>query len=130
MKAIHKNLHLSLSAIAILVVGVTYGLYPNTFLPLFFDFNVETTDLNHVFRAMMGSYFALGIYWGYSVLFQRHWRGATYSVVFFMGGLAVGRLLSIFIDGIPSLAFIVGTVLETLFVIWGCINLKVYAKDS
>jgi len=129
LREIHKNLHLTLSAIAVLVVGVTYGLYPSTFLPLFFDFNVETTDLNHVFRAMMGSYFALGIYWGYSVLFQEYWRGATLSVVFFMGGLAVGRILSICIDGIPSLAFSIGTILETIFVIWGCINLKIYAKN-
>lgn len=129
MKSIHKNLHLSLSTVAILVVGATYGLYPNTFLPLFFDFNVEGTDLNHVFRAMMGCYFALGIYWGYSVLFQQYWRGATYSVVFFMGGLSAGRLLSILVDGIPSTAFTVGTLLEILFVIWGVYNLKVYKKE-
>ena len=129
MKAFNKNLHLSLSAIAVLVVGITYGMYPSTFLPLFFDFNVETTDLNHVFRAMMGSYFALGFYWGYSTFFSSHWRAATYSVVFFMGGLAAGRLLSICIDGIPSLAFTVGTVLETLFVIWGIYNLKAYPEN-
>ncbi|EDP97528.1 DUF4345 domain-containing protein [Kordia algicida OT-1] len=128
MKEIHKNLHLTLSSAAILVVGVTYGLYPDTFLPLFFDFDVKTTDLNHVFRAIMGSYFALGIYWGYAAYFQKYWRGATYSVIFFMGGLATGRLLSIFIDGIPSTAFTVGTILETVFVIWGCYNLKIY-KD-
>ena len=118
-----------MSAIAVLVVGITYGLYPSTFLPLFFDFNVETTDLNHVFRAMMGSYFALGIYWGLGAFFEKHWRGATYAVVFFMGGLAAGRLLSIFIDGIPSVAFTVGTVLEILFVIWGCYNLKAYPEN-
>ena len=128
MKELHKNLHLALSTGAVLVVGATYGLYPNTFLPLFFDFNVETTDLNHVFRAMMGSYFALGIYWGYSLFFQNHWRAATYSVVFFMGGLAVGRLWSIAIDGIPSTAFTVGTILEIIFVIWGCLNLKIYPE--
>jgi hypothetical protein len=46
-----------------------------------------------------------------------------------MGGLAAGRLLSIFVDGIPSKAFTVGTILEILFVIWGCYNLKIYAKD-
>ncbi|WP_420574950.1 DUF4345 domain-containing protein [Kordia sp.] len=129
MKEIQKNLHLTLSTAAILVVGATYGLYPDTFLPLFFDFSVKTTDLNHVFRAIMGSYFALGIYWGYSVYFQKHWRSATYSVVFFMGGLAAGRLLSIFIDGIPSTAFTVGTILEIVFVIWGCYNLKIYKEN-
>ncbi|WP_046756208.1 DUF4345 domain-containing protein [Kordia jejudonensis] len=129
MKELHKNLHLALSTGAVLVVGATYGLYPSTFLPLFFDFTVETTDLNHVFRAMMGSYFALGIYWAYSLCFQSHWRAATYSVVFFMGGLAVGRLWSIAVDGIPSTAFTVGTVLEIVFAIWGYINLKLYNKE-
>jgi len=128
LKETRKNLHLILSAIAVLIVGITYGLYPDTFLPLFFDFSVETTDLNHVFRAMMGSYFALGMYWGLGAFFPKYWRGATYTVVFFMGGLAAGRLLSIGIDGIPSLAFTVGTVLEIVFVFWGIYNLKVYKE--
>lgn len=128
MNNLRKNLHLALSTGAILIVGVTYGLYPNTFLPLFFDFHVETTDLNHVFRAMMGSYIALGLYWTYSLYFQNHWRAATYSSVFFMGGLAIGRLWSIAVDGIPSIAFTVGTILEIIFVIWGCYNLKAYPE--
>lgn len=128
MNNLRKNLHLVLSTGAIFIVGATYGLYPNTFLPLFFDFNVETTDLNHVFRAMSGSYFALGLYWTYGLYFQNHWRAATYSSVFFMGGLAIGRLWSIAVDGIPSTAFTVGTILEIIFVIWGCYNLKTYPE--
>ena len=41
-----------------------------------------------------------------------------------MGGLAFGRITSILLDGIPSIPFSIGTVLEILFMIWGIVNLK------
>ena len=41
-----------------------------------------------------------------------------------MGGLALGRIISILFDGIPSLPFSIGTVAEILFMFWGIRNLK------
>ena len=51
-----KNLHLGLTSLTVIGVGLTYGIYPNKILPFFFDFKVESIDLNNVFRAIMGSY--------------------------------------------------------------------------
>jgi hypothetical protein len=121
-----KNLHLIFSALAVIIIGLTYGLAPNMILPIFFDFNVETTDLNNVFRAIMGLYLALGAYWIVGILNPNHWRPAALMSVIFMGGLAFGRVISILFDGIPSLPFSIGTILEILFVLWGIRNLKSY----
>ena len=60
----------------------------------------------------------------------RHWRTATISTVFFMLGLAVGRIISLALDGIPSIYFSVGLVLELILAFWGIINLNKYKLTS
>ena len=123
-----KNLHLGLSSITVINVGLTYGISPNQILPFFFDFKVETIDLNNVFRAIMGLYLGLAFYWMYGIFKSEHWKNATLISVIFMGGLAFGRIISILLDGIPSLPFTIGTVAEILFMFWGIRNLKKEAE--
>jgi len=43
-----------------------------------------------------------------------------------MAGLALGRIISILLDGIPSNIFLGGLTVEILLAIWGIINLKRY----
>ena len=119
-----KNLHLWLSSLTVIGVGISYGISPNQILPIFFDFKVETIDLNNVFRAIMGLYLGLAFYWIYGIFKSEHWKNATLISVIFMGGLALGRIISILFDGIPSLPFSIGTVAEILFMFWGIRNLK------
>jgi hypothetical protein len=119
-----KNLHLGLSSLTIIGVSLAYGINPNKILPFFFDFKVESVDLNNVFRAIMGLYLGLGIYWIIGVFNPEYWRNATIISTIFMGGLAFGRIISILLDGIPSSLFSIGTVLEILFMTWGIRNLK------
>ncbi|MFZ4635608.1 MAG: DUF4345 domain-containing protein [Saprospiraceae bacterium] len=126
----HRNLHLGITSIAIGFVGLTYGIYPGKVLPLLFTFKVESVDLNHVFRAIMGLYVGFATYWIIGIFKFEHWRNATLSSVIFMGGLAFGRLVSITIDGLPSVAFLVGTVVEILFMLWGINNLKIASKTK
>jgi hypothetical protein len=123
-----KNLHLGLSSLTVIGVGLTYGISPNQILPFFFDFKVESIDLNNVFRAIMGLYLGLAFYWLFGVFKTEYWRNATLISVIFMGGLAFGRIISIILDGIPSLPFSIGTILEILFMFWGIKNLKKEAK--
>jgi|688.fasta_scaffold00793_20 hypothetical protein len=125
-----KNLHLLISALIVGLAGLAYGLYPNQILPLLFDFKIETVDLNNVFRAIMGLYLALAFYWLYGVCNIAYWRQATLSNVIFIAGLAFGRIVSIIIDGWPSLAFSIGTFLEVMVVIWGVFNLKKYSLNE
>jgi len=121
---INKNLHLGVSSCAILLVGLTYGIYPTKVLPLLFDFNVESLDLKNVFRAIMGLYLGMGIYWILGITKSYYWRTATLTNVIFMGGLAFGRIISLLADGIPSISFTIGLVLEIFFMLWGIRNLK------
>ena len=123
-----KNLHLSISSLTVIGVGLAYGISPSQILPFYFDFKVESVDLNNVFRALMGLYLALAIYWIFGILKTEYWKNATLINVIFMGGLASGRIISILFDGIPSLPFSIGTILEILFMFWGIKNLKEAAK--
>jgi hypothetical protein len=121
-----KNLHLAISAIILTIVSLTYGLSPNNILPKLFDFEVESIDLKHTFRATMGLYLGMAILCLFGISKTRQWRTATISNIFFMIGLAVGRIISLVVDGIPSIYFSVGIVLELTLAIWGIINLNKY----
>ena len=119
-----KNLHLGLCSLIVTGVGFAYGISPNKILPFFFDFNVDSIDLNNVFRAIMGLYLGLAFYWIIGIFKPEYWRNATLICIIFMGGLAFGRIVSIIFDGIPSLPFSIGTILEILFMFWGIENLN------
>jgi hypothetical protein len=122
-----KNLHLTISATLITVISLTYGLFPNSILPKFFDFNVDSTDLKHVFRATMGLYLGMVVLWVIGIFKPLHWRIATISNVVFMIGLASGRIISLAIDGMPSILFSTGLVLELVLAFWGIKNLIKYS---
>jgi len=121
-----KNLHLTISVIIITVISLTYGLFPNNILPIFFDFNVESIDLTNVFRATMGLYLGMVVLWVIGIFKPLYWRIATFSNVFFMIGLASGRIISLLADGVPSISFSVGLALELILGIWGIRNLNKY----
>ena len=124
-----KNLHLIISAIIITIISFTYGLFPDKVLPEIFDFKVDSNDLKQVFRATMGLYAGMVILWVIGIFKPAHWRTATITNVFFMVGLATGRISSLIIDGIPSIPFSAGLALELTLGLWGIINLKKYKAN-
>jgi len=121
---------LIISTIILTIVSLAYGLSPNNILPKLFDFQVESIDLKQTFRATMGLYLGMVALSVIGIFNPRHWRTATISTVFFMSGLAVGRTISLVLDGIPSIYFSVGLVLELIFAFWGIINLNKYKLTS
>jgi len=121
-----KNLHLIISIIFIIPIALVYGLYPNMTLSQLFDIKVETINLTNIFRAMMGLYLGISTIWIIGILKPKFWMTATLTNIVFMGGLAVGRLLSLALDGLPSIYFLVGLLLELSFAFWGLKNLKKY----
>lgn len=126
MNAIYKfkNRHLAVSSITVTGVGLAYGISPNQILPFFFDFKVESIDLNNIFRALMGLYLGLASYWIFGIYKSEYWKHAALVSIIFMGGLAFGRIVSILQDGMPSIPFLIGTVLELAFMMWGIKNLN------
>ncbi|MBK8388829.1 MAG: DUF4345 domain-containing protein [Saprospiraceae bacterium] len=122
-------MHLAFASFIGMVVGLAYGINPTRIMSFFFDFNVESVDLSHLLRAIMGLYLALGVYWIMGIFKSEHWRGATITCTIFMGGLAVGRMISLIIDGIPSITFSIGMIVEIVFMVWGIFNLKKETHD-
>lgn len=117
-----------MSSLIVIGDGLVYGIRHSKILHLILDFKVESNDLNNVFRAIMGLYLGLAAYWIIEIFKVEHWRNATLICTIFMGGLAFGRIISILFDGVPSLVFSDGTILEILFMIWGIRNLKIENK--
>ena len=114
---------LGISALIVITVGLLYGLAPSKFMPLVFNFNVESLELKNMLRAIMGLYLGFGIFWIIGTVKPSQWRTATLANVIFMGGLAIGRIISIVVDGISE-QYMIGLALEVLLMVWGVWNLK------
>ncbi len=99
-----ENLHLVISSIIIIPIGLIYGFAPN----LLFDVNLNSVDEHNIFKAIMGLYIAFGLLFILGIFDSKFWNSATIANVFLMFGLAFGRILSLFSDGIPSTIFCVG----------------------
>lgn len=121
-----KNLHLLLSVIIITPVALVYGLQPSVILPELFDFKVTTINLANIFRALMGLYISMSCFWAIAIIKPKFWITATITNILFMGGLATGRLVSLVVDGTPSIYFLIGLILELALTFWGLRNLKKY----
>ena len=124
--AIRQNLHLIISSVIVIPVACVYGLFPKTILPQLLDFSVETTDLTNVFRAIMGLYLAFAVLWILGTVKPNYWKAATISQILFMLGLALGRILSVFLNGIPSPVFYYGILGELILGIFGWYQLRKY----
>lgn len=125
-----QKLHLLVSTIVIALVGLAYGLHPSYALPFIFDFNINSTDLKSILRATMGLYLAMAALWFAGIQNPKLWRTATLANVFFMFGLAFGRMLSSLMDGAPSMPFLIGLGVELVLGFWGLSNLMNYPKNS
>ncbi len=125
----NKNLQLLLSALVVISVSFVYGGNPRVFMPYVFGFDVVAIDLKNILRAVMGLYLAVGGFWVYGIIYQKYWKTATLLNILFMGGLAFGRLVSTVLDGV-SPQFMVGLVLEFIFMLWGIYNLKQFGSTK
>jgi hypothetical protein len=125
-----KTLHLKISVIAISVIAVAYGLYPNNILPKIFDFKADTVDLKNILSAIMGLYLGMVVVWITGIIKPSLWLTATITNIVFMGGLAVGRLISLLFDGPPGFYLLSGLIAELILTCWGIFNLYKYSKQD
>ncbi len=89
-----------------------------------FGISVELPNEAHVFRGIMGLYLGMVALWILGATNRRFERPAILSEVFFMSGLAAGRMLSVLIDGWPHwlLASYIGV--EAILAVAGIALLK------
>lgn len=105
-----SNLHLSISALIVLPIAFIYGFQPN----LLFDVSINSIDEANIFKAVMGLYVGFALFWIFGIFDHQYWKVATISNFIFMLGLGFGRIISLFLDGIPCQLFVLGTVGELI----------------
>ena len=99
-------------AVGLVPIALGYGAKPSVTLDALFGIHVDTTNLTHIMRAVMGLYLGMVVLWFWGA-FRRSMEGpALVACAVFMLGLAAGRILSFLIDGLPHWLLIVYAALE------------------
>ncbi|MDZ7612753.1 MAG: DUF4345 domain-containing protein [Flavobacteriaceae bacterium] len=127
-----KNLHLIISVMVLIPASLIYGLHPDGFWTDFIGLNVSNIDLINIFKAIMGLYLGFASLWLLGIVKPAFWFTATLSNIAFMGGLGLGRTVSLFADGIPSGFYLTGGFLELLLAFLGIFiyNLEIRKKKE
>ena len=110
-----RQIFLCVASCGLLPIALSYGVCPRAAMDFLYDIALVNTNGVHIFRAVMGLYMAFICLWVGGVLKAELRQPALYSLVFFMGGLATGRLLSLIVDGMPHVLLFVYMLLEFAF---------------
>jgi hypothetical protein len=114
-------------AVGLVPIALGYGAKPSVSLDVLFGISVDTTNLTHIMRAVMGLYFGMVALWLWGA-FSRSMEGpALVACAVFMLGLAAGRILSFVMDGLPHWLLIVYAVLE---IVLGLIAVTLYRGSA
>ncbi|WP_424966862.1 DUF4345 domain-containing protein [Dinoroseobacter sp. S375] len=106
---------LTLAAVGLTPIALGYGAAPNVTLPWMFGIDASAANTRHIFRAVMGLYLALALFWLMGARKPDLRIPALWSLVIFMGGLAAGRALSLLLDGLPHPLLLIYLFLELGF---------------
>lgn len=120
----YRKAYLWVSAIGLIPVALSYGVVPELSMNWLFGITVEVPNEAHIFRGVMGLYLALVTLWILGAMNENYERAAILSEVFFMSGLAVGRFLSLLVDGWPHWLLVNYLVLEAILAVAGIMLLK------
>jgi predicted membrane protein len=119
-----RQIFLLVTAVGLLPIALSYGLMPRESLGYFLGISVSDTNSMNIFRAVMGLYLALALFWTIGAFKVQMRQAALYSLVVFMFGLAAGRILSLIIDGMPHWLLVVYLGLELGFGAVGMLLLR------
>ena len=99
-------------AVGLMPIALGYGAKPTSSLDFLFGITVESTNLTHIMRAVMGLYFGMVVLWLWGAVKKQMTAPALVSCAIFMLGLAAGRILSFILDGMPHWLLVVYAALE------------------
>jgi hypothetical protein len=119
-----EQIFLLVASAGLLPIALSYGAAPKASLSFLYNINVSDVNLAHIFRAVMGLYLALIIFWLCGSKNKKLELPALWSLVVFMLGLAAGRALSLIIDGIAHPLLVIFLVLEIVFGTIGLVLIK------
>ena len=110
-----ESIFLLVAAVGLTPIALAYGLVPAITVPMLYGVEIDSVNVTHIFRAVMGLYLAMIVFWILGATRESLRFAGLCSVVIFMGGLAMGRLLSLFLDGIPGALLVIYLILEVGF---------------
>ena len=122
-----QKLLLIIAAVGLIPIALGYGFMPEKTLTPLYGFSVDSVNLKHIMRAIMGLYFAQVIIWFLGFSSAKLRMPALYCLVVFMLGLAGGRILSLIVDGVSHWLLIVYLVLELTL---GLIGMRLIQKQN
>ena len=114
-------------AVGLVPIALGYGAKPSTSLDALFGITVDTTNLTHIMRAVMGLYFGMVVIWVWGALRKHMTVPALASCAVFMLGLAAGRILSFTLDGMPHWLLVVYSALE---IVLGLVAISIYRREG
>jgi len=120
----YRKAYLWVSAIGLIPIALSYGVVPELSLNWLFGISIDLPNETHIFRGVMGLYLALVMLWILGATNENYEHAAILSEVFFMSGLAVGRFLSLLVDGWPHWLLVNYLVLEAILAVAGIILLR------
>ena len=119
-----QRIFLLVTAVGLTPIALSYGLMPEKSLPWLFGIDASSVTTRHIFRAIMGLYLALIVFWLFGAFSPLLRVPALWSLVVFMIGLAIGRILSLLVDGWPHPLLFVYLILELAFAAFGWLVLR------
>lgn len=127
IKWIFKHLHLIISLMIVIPTAIIYG--SSSILPKFLDIQVNTIDLSNMLKAFMCLYLGISLVWILGIFKTEYWKKATQLTALFMLTLAIGRVLSMVSDGLPTGGYIFGVIAEVIIGLYSIYQLKKYKMD-
>lgn len=113
-------------SVGLVPIALGYGANPSKGLDMLFDISVDTINLTHIMRAVMGLYLGMVVLWVLGAFNKQLTVPALISCAVFMLGLAVGRILSFIVDGMPHWLLVVYAILE---IVLGIIAVVLYKNE-
>ncbi|GGB56254.1 hypothetical protein GCM10011316_30440 [Roseibium aquae] len=97
-----QRIFLMAMGIGLVPIALTYGAVPGKSLPWLYGISDPDLATRHVFRAVMGLYLGMICFWLAGVLWPSLRTAALWTVFVFVTGIALGRVLSLILDGWPG----------------------------
>ncbi|MEZ8058559.1 DUF4345 domain-containing protein [Vibrio splendidus] len=122
-----QSVFLLVAVFGLTPIALSYGYAPVISMDYLFGIDASSINVTHIFRAVMGLYLALALFWVSGALIKQYRLPALYSLVVFMLGLAAGRVISLVLDGMPHWLLFVYLILELGF---GLVGIKMIHKEQ
>ena len=123
-----KNLHLIVSLSIVVPTAIIYG--SPSILPEYLNIKVNTVYFSNMLKAVMCLYLGLSLVWILGIWKTEYWKIATQLNILFMLSLAIGRALSMFMDGFPTSGYIFGIIAEFVLGFYSIFQFKKYNRNE